>query len=153
MLTDDDRYYMSLALKEAKKAFALDEVPVGCVIVASGEVIAKAYNRRQENHDPLGHAEIRAIKKACGKRQAWILDDCVLYVTLEPCLMCAGAILQTRIKKVVFGTYEPKFGVLGSVMDVYKVGTFNHEVEVRSGIMETECSALLKEFFKNKRSK
>jgi tRNA(adenine34) deaminase len=153
MLLKTDEYFMSLALKEARKAYALDEVPVGCVIVASGEVIARAYNRRQENHDPLGHAEIRAIKRACKKREAWILDDCVLYVTLEPCLMCAGAILQTRIKKVIFGTFEPKFGVLGSVMDVYKDGIFNHEIEVKSGVMDAECSALLKDFFKKKRSK
>lgn len=150
--TYDDEYYMSLAIKEAKKAFAKGEVPVGCVIVYDNEVIAKSHNTRHKNKSAIDHAEIIAIKKANKKLSAWMLDKAVMYVTLEPCLMCAGAIMQSRIKKVVFAASEPKFGSLGSVIDIsnpnYK---FNHKLEVVKSIKEEESRVLLKSFFKNLR--
>jgi tRNA(adenine34) deaminase len=147
-----DEHFMQIALKEAKKAYDQGEVPVGCIIVAGDEIIARAHNTRQNNHDPLGHAEVKAIQKAAKKRNAWILDDCELYVTLEPCLMCAGVILQSRIKRVVFGAFEPKFGVLGSTINIYEAATFNHQVEVKSGVLEEKCSSLMKNFFKELRN-
>lgn len=147
----DDTYFMKQALREAQKSYEQDEVPVGCVIVVGNEVIAKAHNVRQSNHDVLGHAEIKAIQKATKKQNAWVLEDATLYVTLEPCLMCAGAILQSRIKRVVYGAFEPKFGVLGSVMDVFHQSSFNHQVQVTSGILKEESAHLLQQFFREKR--
>lgn len=152
-MTNRDEKFMKLAIKEAKKAYLKGEVPVGCVIVSGDEIIAKAYNQRESSNDPMGHAEVRAIKKACKKRGTWILEDCELYVTLEPCLMCSGVILQARIKRVVYGAKEPKFGVLGSLMNVYEEATFNHQVEVQGLVLAEECSALLKSFFKDLRKK
>lgn len=154
MKNKNDEYYMNLALKEAKVAYNKDEVPVGCVIVKDGVVIAKAHNLRQTKHDVMGHAEVLAIKKATKKLNAWILDDATLYVTLEPCLMCAGAILQARIKRVVFGAFEPKHGVLGSVINVCDENYhFNHKIEITSGVCLEESSMILKKYFKEKRSK
>ena len=154
MKNKNDEYYMNLALKEAQSAYNIDEVPVGCVIVKDGVVIAKAHNLRQTKHDVMGHAEILAIKKATKKLNAWVLDGATLYVTLEPCLMCAGAILQARIKKVVFATFEPKHGVVGSLLNVFdEKYNFNHQIEIVSGVLKDEASLILKNYFKEKRSK
>lgn len=154
MKIKDDNYYMNIALIEARKSYDIDEVPVGCVIVKDDNIIAKAHNKREHTNDVFSHAEVQAIKKACKKLNTWKLDDATLYVTLEPCLMCSGAILQSRIKKVVFATFEPKFGTLGSVTNVLDENNkFNHKVEIVSGICKEESSKLLKDFFKQKRNK
>lgn len=149
----EDLKYMDLAFEEAKKAYKKFEVPVGAVLVINGEVISKAYNKREKTFNPFGHAEVNAIIKATKKLKRRILDDATLYVTLEPCLMCAGLILQTRIKKIVFGAKEPKFGVLGSLGNVYEDYKFNHQIEVVGPIMEEEISTLMKKFFKELRFK
>lgn len=148
-----DVIYMQLALQEAKKAYQNGDVPVGCVIVKDDLVIAKAYNIRQAKKDTLGHAEIVAIKKACKKLDAWILEGCTMYVTLEPCLMCAGAILNARIEKLVYATEEPKFGSVESVAQVLDNDKYNHHVIVQKGILKEEASELLKNFFKEIRIK
>lgn len=150
MKIKDDIYFMNLALKEAKKAYNNDEVPVGAVLVINNQVVSRGYNNRQKNKDVLGHAEIIAIKKATKKLDAWILEGATLYVTLEPCLMCAGVILQSRIKRVVYATNEPKFGVVESKMKIFDE-KFNHQIEVTKGVLQEESSNLLKEFFKHKR--
>lgn len=137
---------MALALKEAEKAFKKNEVPVGCVIVKDDKVIARAHNLRQTKKSVLGHAEILAIEKASKKLNSWILEDCTIYVTLEPCPMCAGTILQSRIKKLVFAANEPKFGACGSVINLFEK-KFNHEVEVIPNVLQEESSKLLKNFF------
>ena len=151
---DEHIYYMEEALKEAKKAYKKGEVPVGCVIVYNNEIIAKAHNTRHKNKSALDHAEILAIKKANKKLNAWLLDNTTLYVTLEPCLMCAGAIFQSRIKRVVYAASDPKFGSFGSIINVsnpeYK---FNHKVELTKGVLEEESALLLKTFFKEIRTK
>lgn len=138
--------YMLLALKEAEKAFKKNEVPVGCVIVKDDKVIAKAHNLRQTKKSVLGHAEILAIEKASKKLNSWILEDCTIYVTLEPCPMCAGTILQSRIKRLVFAANEPKFGACGSVINLFEK-KFNHEVEVIPNVLQEESAKLLKNFF------
>lgn len=154
MQNKDDNYFMEEALKEAKKAYKKGEVPVGCVIVYNNEIIARAHNTRHQNKSAIDHAEIKAIKKANKKLNAWMLDDAVLYVTLEPCLMCAGAIFQSRIKRVVYGASEPKFGAFGSILDVSSdIYKFNHKVLVTKGLKEEESSTLLKSFFKEIRNK
>ena len=150
---NNDEYYMNLALKEARKAYNKMEVPIGCVIVYNNEVIAKAHNLRKKSNDVFAHAETLAIKKASKKLNSWILEDCILYVTVEPCLMCAGTIIQSRIKKVVYGTKEPKFGVVESLMQVFENKTFNHQVEVQGGVLKEEASNIMKDFFKNLRKK
>ena len=137
---------MLLALKEAEKAFKKNEVPVGCVIVKDDKVIAKAHNLRQTKKSVLGHAEILAIEKASKKLNSWILEDCTIYVTLEPCPMCAGTILQSRIKRLVFAANEPKFGACGSVINLFEK-KFNHEVEVIPNVLQEESAKLLKNFF------
>lgn len=151
MKNKDDTYFMREALKLAEKAAAENEVPVGCVIVYQGKIIARSYNKRKQNNDVLGHAEILAIKKASKKLNTWILDEATMYITLEPCLMCSGAIIQSRIKKVVYAAKEPKFGCAESIINVFNVDKFNHHPEVISGILEEEAKILLKEFFKNLR--
>ena len=133
---NQDIKYMKLALNEAKKAALIDEVPVGAVIVKDDVVIAKAHNLRQKKKSVLGHAEIIAIQKANKKLDSWILDDCTMYVTVEPCIMCAGTIIQSRIKRVVYATDEPKFGALGSVIDLSIVDGFNHHISVEKGILQ-----------------
>lgn len=150
---NNDLKYMSLALKEAKKAFDKGEVPVGAVIVKNDVVIAKAHNLRQTKKSVLSHAEILAIEKASKKLNSWILEDCILYVTIEPCIMCAGTILQSRIKKVVYGAKEPKFGALGSILDISNIPEFNHQLEIVSGVMEDKTSEIMKFFFQNLRKK
>ena len=143
--------YMKLALKQSMKAQEKDEVPIGCVIVKDDKVIARGYNLRQTKQQSYAHAEMIAIQKACKKLGTWRLEDCDLYVTLEPCPMCAGAILQSRIKRVIYGAKDPKGGCVDSCMKMYETKGFNHYPEVLSGILEEECSSILTNFFKMKR--
>lgn len=149
---DFDEEMMREALREAKKAAELDEVPVGAVIVKDGRIIARAGNRRETGKSPLAHAEILAIAAAAEALGGWRLIGCSLYVTLEPCAMCAGAMINARIPKVYFGAYDPKAGALGSVYNINE-GKLNHTASVRGGILEEECSAVLKAYFQNKRKK
>ena len=139
---------MKEALKQAKKAYLLGEVPIGCVIVYEGKIIGRGYNRRNTDKNTLSHAEITAIRKASKKYGDWRLEDCTMYVTLEPCPMCAGAIVQARIPRVVMGCMNPKAGCAGSVLDMLHEPGFNHQVETQTGLLGEECSALLKDFFK-----
>ncbi|MEY8339455.1 tRNA adenosine(34) deaminase TadA [Lachnospiraceae bacterium 62-35] len=145
--------YMREAVRQAKKAAALDEVPIGCVIVHQGKIIGRGYNRRMTDHSVLAHAEIIAIKKACKKIGDWRLEDCTIYITLEPCPMCAGAIVQARIPRAVIACMNPKAGCAGSVMDLFHEGGFNHQVETETGLLGEECSQMLKDFFKVLRKK
>ena len=143
--------YMKEALKQAKKAYALEETPIGCVIVHEGKIIARGYNRRNTDKSPLAHAEISAIKKASKKLGDWRLEDCTLYVTLEPCQMCAGALMQSRIDRVVIGSMNPKAGCAGSILNLLEMEQFNHQVEVTRGVLQEECSQMLSGFFKELR--
>ena len=145
--------YMKAALKEAEKARMKDEVPIGCVIVLNDKIIAKAHNIRESKQNPVGHAEILAIQKASKKLDSWRLENCEMYVTIEPCIMCAGAIIQSRIKKVYYGAPDIKGGALGSSIDVLEAKNINHRPEIYPGIMEEECSNLVKNYFKSKREK
>ena len=145
--------FMKLALKEAKKAYDKGEVPVGAVIVKNGEVISRAHNLKEIKNDTTNHAELLAIKKASKKLNSWRLTDCEMYVTLEPCAMCAGALIQSRIKKVYIGTMDLKTGACGSVLNLLEDYTFNHKVEIEKGIMQQECEKILKDFFKMLRNK
>ncbi len=142
--------YMNAALKEAKKAYDILEVPVGCVIVKDGKIIAKAHNKRETSQTTTAHAEILAINKACKKIGSWRLNDCDMYVTLEPCSMCSGAIIQSRIKNLYFGAYDEKTGAAGSVLNLFEI-PFNHKVNVISEVNKTECENIIKMFFKNLR--
>ena len=144
---------MKAAIKQARKAEALGEVPIGCVIEYEGKIIARGYNRRIVDKTVLAHSEILAIRKACRRMGDWRLEGCTMYVTLEPCPMCAGAIVQARIPKVVIGCMNPKAGCAGSVLDMLHEPGFNHQVEVESGVLQEECSQMLTEFFKNLRKK
>lgn len=146
-----DIMYMKEALKEAQKAFELDETPIGAIVTMDGEIIARGYNRRNTDKNPLAHAEIIAINEAANKIGDWRLEDCTLYITLEPCPMCAGAIVQARIPKVVFGARSPKAGFAGSVINILQLDTLNHQVEIAEGILEEECSQILKQYFRNMR--
>ncbi len=146
-----DESLMKLALLEASKAYDSDEVPIGCLIVRDGKVIAKAHNLREGKNNVLAHAEIVAINRACKKLNEKFLENCIIYVTIEPCLMCLGAILQARMKKIVYGAKEPKFGCLGSVGNPLSDYKFNHQIEIQGGLLEKECSQLMKDFFKGKR--
>ena len=143
--------FMKEALKEAKKAYDKLEVPVGCVIVKDGKIIARSHNQKETKLDTTKHAEILAIQKASKKIGAWRLLDCEMYVTLEPCTMCAGAIINSRIKKVYFGAKDAKTGACGSVLNLFKDYTFNHKVEMEEGIMQEECEKILKDFFRELR--
>ena len=151
MKQSDDERYMREALKQAKKAYALGEVPIGCVIVHDGKIIGRGYNRRNTDKSTLSHAEIIAIKKASKAVGDWRLEECTLYVTLEPCQMCAGAIVQARIPKVVMACMNPKAGCAGSVLNILDMPAFNHQVEAVRGILAQECAALLSTFFKELR--
>ena len=144
---------MKASIKQARKAEALGEVPIGCVIEYEGKIIARGYNRRIVDKTVLAHAEILAIRKACRRMGDWRLEGCTMYVTLEPCPMCAGAIVQARIPKVVIGCMNPKAGCAGSVLDMFHEPGFNHQVEVESGVLQEECSQMLTEFFKDLRKK
>ena len=146
-----DIRYMKLALKEAKKAELIDEVPIGCVIVKDDKVIARGFNRRESKRMAISHAEIEAINKANKKLNAWRLEDCEIYVTIEPCIMCAGAIIQSRFKRVIYGARDYKGGAFGSSIDVIQAENINHHPEVVGGILEEECSSLVSNYFKNKR--
>ena len=143
---------MRAALAEAKKAYLLDEVPVGCVIVLNGKIIARGHNTRELNQSVLGHAEINAIKKANKKVGSWRLEDCDMYVTLEPCPMCSGAIIQSRIKNLYYGAADLKTGACGSVINLFE-NPFNHKVNVCGSMLEDECSRIIKDFFKELRQK
>ena len=146
-----DEKYMKEAIKQAKKAYALDETPIGCVIVYEGKIIGRGYNRRNTDKNTLAHAEIAAIRKASRKIGDWRLEGCTRYVTLEPCQMCAGAIVQSRMTRVVVGCMNPKAGCAGSVLNLLDMQEFNHQVELTTGVLEEECSGLMKQFFKELR--
>ena len=143
--------YMKIALKEAEKAYNELEVPVGAIIVKEGKIIARAYNEKEKKHDTTKHAEILAIQKASKKLKSWRLNDCDMYVTLEPCSMCAGALIQSRIRKVYIGTMDEKTGSCGSVLNLLEDYKFNHKVEVEYNVCKEECERILKDFFKNLR--
>jgi len=144
---------MKMALAEAEKGFKKDEVPVGAVVVADGKVIARAHNLRESLVDPTAHAEILALKKAGRKLGGWRLNEATLYTTLEPCPMCAGAVVHSRIKELIYGADDPKAGACGSIMNVVSSGHLNHRVKVTSGIMKAECSEILRKFFRKLRSR
>ena len=146
-ITNIHEKYMKEALKQAKKAYALGEVPIGCVIVHQGKIIGRGYNRRNTDKNTLAHAEITAIRKASKIIGDWRLEECTIYITLEPCQMCAGAIIQARIPEVVMGCMNPKAGCGGSLLNILEDARFNHQAEVTRGILEQECSDLLKLFF------
>ena len=148
-----DEKFMKQALLQAKKAKELGEVPIGCVIVQDGKVIGRGYNRRNTDKSTLSHAEITAIRKASKKLNDWRLEECTLYVTLEPCQMCAGAIVQARVKEVVIGAMNPKAGCAGSILNLLNVPEFNHQVELTTGVLGEECSQMMKAFFKELREK
>ena len=143
--------YMLEALKEAELAAQEDEVPIGCIVVKDDKIISRAHNQRDKSHNPLGHAETLAIKKASEIIGDWQLVDCELYVTIEPCIMCAGAIIQSRIKKVVYGAPDLKGGAFGGSIDVMKANNINHHPEIISGVLEKECAQIIKDYFKSKR--
>lgn len=148
-----EEHYMKEAIRQAKKAAALKEVPIGCVIVHDGQVIGRGYNRRNTNKSTLAHAEITAIKRASKKLGDWRLEDCTLYVTLEPCQMCAGAIVQARIPEVMIGCMNPKAGCAGSIYNLLQEPAFNHQVSLFKGVLEEECSQMLKDFFRSLRTR
>ncbi|WP_342541403.1 tRNA adenosine(34) deaminase TadA [Heyndrickxia sp. FSL K6-6286] len=153
MVKNADEYFMKLAISEAKKAEEKCEVPIGAVVVLNGEVIATAHNLRESTQNAITHAEILAIQKACERIGSWRLEDAELYVTLEPCPMCSGAIILSRIKKVIFGAHDPKAGCAGTLMNLLDDQRFNHQSEVVSGVLENECSVLLSDFFRNIRKR
>ena len=145
--------YMREALRQAKKAYTLGEVPIGCVIVHQGKIIGRGYNRRNTDKNTLAHAEITAINKASKYIGDWRLEECTMYVTLEPCQMCAGAIVQARIPQVIMGCMNPKAGCAGSILNILDMPQFNHQVEVTRGVLEQECSDMLKLFFTEMRER
>lgn len=149
-MTEQEKY-MKEAIRQAKKAYALGEVPIGCVIVYEGKIIGRGYNRRNTDKNTLAHAEITAINKASKKLGDWRLEGCTLYVTLEPCQMCAGAIVQARIDEVVMACMNPKAGCAGSILNILEMPEFNHQVKITGGILEEECSHMLTQFFKELR--
>ncbi len=149
-LTEDERY-MKEAIKQAKKAWKLGEVPIGCVIVSEEKIVGRGYNRRTIDKNTLAHAELQAIRRAGKKMGDWRLDGCTMYVTLEPCQMCAGAIVQARVRRVVIGCMNPKAGCAGSILNLLQVKEFNHQAEITKGVMEEECSGMMKEFFRELR--
>lgn len=151
-MTQEEKY-MKEAIRQAKKAYALEESPIGCVIVYENKIIARGYNRRNIDKSTLSHAELIAIKKACRKMGDWRLEGCTMYITLEPCPMCAGAIVQSRMDRVVIGSMNPKAGCAGSVMNLLQIEGFNHQVQMEQGILQEECSQLLTNFFKELRQK
>mgnify|MGYP002965395872 CR=1 FL=1 len=153
MQKDNTEKYMREAIKQAKKAAAIGEVPIGCVIVQNDRIIARGYNRRNTEGNTLAHAELTAIKKASKKTGDWRLEDCTMYVTLEPCQMCAGAIVQSRMKRVVIGSMNAKAGCAGSILNLLQMQQFNHQVEITRGVREEECSQMLSQFFRELRER
>ena len=150
---NQDEKFMLLALKEAKKALLIDEVPVGCVIVYNNKVVARGYNKREKEQDATSHAEINAIRKASKKINNWRLCDMDLYVTVEPCIMCAGAIMWSRFRRVIYGAKDPKGGALGTSVNIFDTPNINHHPEIVGGVLEEECSSIIKNYFKEKRAK
>ena len=150
---DTDEKFMREALKQAKKAYALEETPIGCVIVYEGRIIARGYNRRNTDGNTLAHAELTAIRKAAKVIGDWRLEGCTIYVTLEPCPMCAGAIVQARIPECVIGCMNPKAGCSGSVINLLDMQGFNHQVRIKRGVLEEECSELMRSFFRELRQR
>ncbi|MCD8337435.1 MAG: tRNA adenosine(34) deaminase TadA [Lachnospiraceae bacterium] len=148
---NEDEKYMKEALRQAKKAYALREVPIGCVIVCENQIVARGYNRRNTDKNTTAHAEINAIRRAGKKLGDWRLEGCTIYITLEPCQMCAGAIVQSRITRAVIGAMNPKAGCAGSVLNILEMPEFNHQVIVERGILEEECSTMLSGFFRELR--
>lgn len=148
-----DEKYMKVALKEAQKAALLDEVPVGAIIVQNGKIIAKAHNLREKSNDPTSHAEINAIRKASKKLNSWRLDKAAIYVTIEPCSMCAGTLLQCRIARIVYGAKDPKGGAIESSLRLFESKNINHHPEILGGVLEDECSSIISNYFKSKREK
>ncbi len=148
-----DLEFMKLAIKEAKKAYEKDEVPVGAVIVKDGKVVARGHNVKELKKDTTKHAEIIAIQKASKKLDTWRLSGCTMYVTLEPCVMCTGALIQARVDRIVIGTMDEKTGACGSVLNILEDYKFNHVIEVKKGVMETECKEILQKFFKELRKR
>lgn len=151
-MTQDEKY-MKEAIRQAKKAYALGEVPIGCVIVQGDQIVGRGYNRRTIDKNTIAHAETIAIRRANKKVGDWRLEDCTMYVTLEPCQMCSGAIVQSRMKKVVIGCMNPKAGCAGSILNLLQMDAFNHQVELERGVLEEECSQMMKDFFKELRAK
>ena len=149
-LTDDERF-MRAAIKQAKKAEEIDEVPIGCVITYEGKIIARGYNKRKKEKSTLAHAEIAAIRKACRKMGDWRLEGCTMYVTLEPCPMCAGAIVMSRVDRVVYGSTDAKAGACESVFNIPGNPTLNHRPEITAGVLQQECADIMKRFFKMRR--
>ena len=148
-----DEKFMKAAITQARKAYTIDEVPIGCVIVQNDKIIARGYNRRNIDKNTLAHAELSAIRKASKKTGDWRLEDCTMYVTLEPCQMCAGAIVQSRMKRVVIGSMNAKAGCAGSVLNLLQMQQFNHQVEITRGVREEECSQMLSQFFREVRKR
>ena len=146
-----DEKYMRIALNLAKKAAQEDEVPVGAVIVEDGKILSRGYNKREQKNDPTMHAEMIAIRKACAKKKSWRLENATIYITLEPCSMCAGTILWARFKKVVYGASDPKGGALGGSYNLFDQPNLNHHPEIVSGVLKEECSQIVSNFFKKKR--
>ena len=149
-MTEDERF-MKKALHQAKRAAAIGEIPIGCVIVRDGKVIARGFNQRRSRKTTLAHAEMIAIDRASRKLGDWRLEGCTMYVTLEPCQMCSGALVQSRIDRVVIGTMNPKAGCAGSILNILQMPEFNHQVEITGGVLQEECSAVLQDFFRDLR--
>lgn len=148
-----DEKYMKEAIRQARKAYAIGEVPIGCVIVYKDKIIGRGYNRRMADKNTLSHAELIAIRKASRKMDDWRLEECTMYVTLEPCQMCSGAIVQSRMSRVVVGCMNPKAGCAGSILNLLQIKEFNHQAELTTGVLEEECSQMMKDFFKELRSR
>ena len=148
-----DEYFMKKALHQARRAAALGEIPIGCVIVQGDKIIARGFNERKRKHSTLAHAEITAIDRASRKLGDWRLEGCTMYVTLEPCQMCAGALVQSRLDRVVIGTMNPKAGCAGSILNLLQIPQFNHQVEITTGVLQKECSELLSGFFADLRKR
>ena len=148
---NEDEKFMKKALHQAKRAAAVGEIPIGCVIVRDGKVIARGFNQRRSKKTTLAHAEMTAIDKASRKLGDWRLEGCTMYVTLEPCQMCSGALVQSRIDRVVIGTMNPKAGCAGSILNLLRMPEFNHQVEITTGVLQEECSRTLQDFFKDLR--
>lgn len=151
-LTDEEKY-MKEAIRQARRAWKLQEVPIGCVIVKEDRIIARGYNRRNTDRNTLAHAELQAIRRASRAVGDWRLEECTMYITLEPCQMCAGAIVQARIPRVVIGSRNHKAGCAGSILNLFDVPAFNHQVELTEGVLEEECSAMLSDFFRELRER
>ena len=151
-MTEQERF-MKEAIRQARKAYLLEEVPIGCVIVHDGKIIARGYNRRNTDKNTLSHAELIAIRKAAKKLGDWRLEECTMYVTLEPCQMCAGAMMQARLTEAVIGCMNPKAGCAGSVLNILEMDGFNHKVQVTRGVLEEECSQMMSQFFRELREK